>query len=220
MRALLALALAVASCPSALASEPEPAASSAPVRRGRSTQPVFGAPLKLRFLVDERGKTRGELGFAVRWELKDIPSLPRRAAMLAIDPFGTTERAAREALSGADLGVYTLRLRASTLLPIGFLLSPLTLVADAFAPPDFVAAAVSVGEPPGPPPPATPRARLSLMPARAEIEQELERSLRRSLIEAGFDLAVPLNRRVPYAEKKAVYDGLRRSGDIIEEDRR
>ncbi|TPW19289.1 MAG: hypothetical protein FD126_2833 [Elusimicrobia bacterium] len=209
MRILAALFLLAASSPSVGAEEA--AASSAPARVRRTAGPVFGAPLRFQFRVDERGKPRGELGFSVRWDAADIEHLPRRAARLAFDPFGTTERAAREALTGADVGVYTLRFRTAGLVPVDLLLSPLSALAGWFSPPEFAALAEE-GEAPSPPPaPKDPHRRLSLTPARAEIERSLKRDLRRSLIDAGFELVVPVRQSVPFAQKQAVYESLRRA---------
>lgn len=215
MRALAFLLLA-ALAPQPRAEEVAPSTAAAPA--APADEPVFGAPLRLRFRVDDRGKPRGELGFSVRWEAADIPKLPRRAARLALDPFGTTERAAREALTGADVGVYSLSFRTKGILPVDFLLSPLTALAGWFAP-TGAATLPDAGDPaPAPRPAADPHRRLNLTPARAEIERSLRRDLRRSLIEAGFDLAVPVNQKVPFAQKQAVYDSLRRAHEVLEED--
>lgn len=211
--ALLLLALA----PPPVRAE-EAASSTVPARAGRASGPVFGAPLRFRFRVDERGKPRGELGFSVRWDAEDLEHLPRRAARLVFDPFGTTERAAREALTGADVGVYTLRFRTAGLIPVDVLLSPLSALAGWFSPPEFAALREEGAEAPAAPPPKDPHRRLSLTPARAEIERSLKRDLRRSLINAGFDLVVPVPQSVPFAQKQAVYESLRRAEDTWDAD--
>lgn len=192
--------------------------STAPASQARDAGPVFGAPLRLRFLVDEQGKPRGELGFTVRWDNSDIPKLPGRAVRLVMDPFGTTERAAREALTGADIGIYTVRLKASAFLPIGLILSPLTAAAGWAGP--AALPMPDVGEPPPAPsrPSSNPRQRLSLTPAREEIERSLKRDLRRSLINAGFDLAVPLDHTVPFTQKQALYESLRNAERVLGSD--
>lgn len=195
--------------------------STAPASRAvtRDPGPVFGAPLRLRFLVDERGKPRGELGFSVRWNNADIPKLPGRAVRLVMDPFGTTERAAREALTGADIGIYTVHLKASAFLPIGLLLSPLVSAAGWAGPAALPMPEVGgVAPPPVSRPASTPRRRLSLTPAREEIERSLKRDLRRSLINAGFDLAVPLDYKVPFAQKQALYESLRNAERVLGSD--
>lgn len=217
MRALAFLLLAALSS-APRAEELAPSTAPAPAPAAQPEGPVFGAPLRLRFRVDDRGKPRGELGFSVRWEPADIPKLPRRAARLAMDPFGTTERAAREALTGADVGIYSLSFRTKGILPVDFLLSPLTALAGWFGP-TGAAALPDVGEP-APPrrPPADPHRRLNLTPARAEIERSLRRELRRSLIQAGFDLAVPVPQHVPFAQKQAVYESLKRAGEVLDEE--
>lgn len=218
MRALTFLLLGVLA-PAPRAEELTPSTAQAPVPAARAYEPVFGAPLRLRFRVDDRGKPRGELGFSVRWETADIPKLPRRAARLALDPFGTTERVAREALTGADVGVHSLSFRTKAILPVDFLLSPLTALAGWFAP-TGAATLPDVGDSRPPPrrPPSDRRRRLNLTPARAEIERSLRRDLRRSLIEAGFDLAVPVPQKVPFAQKQAVYESLRHAGRVLDED--
>jgi hypothetical protein len=218
MRAF-AFLLLVALSAAPRAEELAPSTAPAPAPPASPDEPVFGAPLRLRFRVDDRGKPRGELGFSVRWEAADIPKLPRRAARLALDPFGTTERAAREALTGADVGVYSLSFRTKGILPVDFLLSPLTALAGWFAP-SGAATLPDAADPAPPPrrPPADPHRRLSLTPARAEIERSLRRDLRRSLIEAGFDLAVPVPQNVPFAQKQAVYESLKRAGEVLEEE--
>lgn len=215
MKTLAALLLLAAPLPSARAEET--ASSSAAARVPRAAGPVFGAPLRFRFRVDERGKPRGELGFSVRWDAEDLERLPRRAARLVFDPFGTTERAAREALTGADVGVYTLRFRTAGLIPVDVLLSPLSALAGWFSPPEF-AALREEGAEPAPPPPKDPHRRLSLTPARAEIERSLKREVRRSLINAGFDLVVPVPQSVPFAQKQAVYESLRRAEETWDGD--
>lgn len=216
MKILAALFLLAASSLSVCAEET--ASSSTAARAPRAEGPVFGAPLRFRFRVDDRGKPRGELGFAVRWDAQDIERLPRRAARLVFDPFGTTERAAREALTGADVGVYSLRFRTAGLIPVDVLLSPLSALAGWFSPPEFSALQEEGAQVPQPPPPKDPYRRLSLTPARAEIERGLKRELRRSLISAGFDLVVPVPQSIPFAQKQAVYDSLRRAEDTWDSD--
>ena len=214
MTAFLLLALLSAAAPRA--EELAPSTTTAPAKAAQPEGPVFGAPLRLRFLVDERGKPRGELGFSVRWDNADIPNLPRHAARLAMDPFRTTQRAAMEALTGADVGIYTLHFRAGAFLPVGLLLSPLSVASEALAPPPLpglVDAQRAAAKPP-----ADPRRRLSLTPARDEIERSLKRDLRRSLINAGFDLAVPVDHKIPFAQKQAVYESLRRAEEVLGED--
>lgn len=202
-----ALSLAILLAGAAAAAEPSP--STAPAR---GEGPVFGGPLRLRLLFDERGRARGELGFSMRWATEDIPRLPGYAAGLALNPLRTTGRAAREALSGADVGVYSLHLKASSVLPVGLLLAPLSAAADLPA-----ARGASGGGAAGAPPP-TRRQRLSLTPARAEIERSLKRDLRRALITAGFDLAVPVNQKVPFSQKQALYESVLKAGDALEEE--
>lgn len=206
-------ALFLLTWPASFVDAEEASASSAPASVPRAVGPVFGAPVRFRFRVDERGKPRGELGFSVRWDADDIERLPRRAARLAFDPFGTTERAAREALTGADVGVYTLRFRTAGLIPVDVLLSPLSALADWFSPPEFEALREEGAQAPTPAPAKDPHRRLSLTPAKAEIERSLKRHLRRSLINAGFDLVVPVPQSVPFAQKQAVYESLRRAED-------
>lgn len=215
----LAFLLLYALSPAPRAEELAPSTAQAPAAAAPPSEPLFGAPLRLRFRVDDRGKPRGELGFSVRWETSDIRKLPRRAARLALDPFGTTERAAREALTGADVGFYSLSFKTKGILPVDFLLSPLTALAGWFAP-TGAATLPAVGDSPPPPrrPPSDRRRRLNLTPARAEIERSLRRDLRRSLIEAGFDLAVPVPQKVPFAQKQAVYESLRHAGRVLDED--
>ena len=216
MWTLAALLLLSLTAPPARAEEA--ASSTVPARAGRAPGPVFGAPLRFRFRVDERGKPRGELGFSVRWDSGDLEHLPRRAARLAFDPFGTTERAAREALTGADVGVYTLRFRTAGLVPVDVLLSPLSALAGWFSPPELESLAEPDGGTAAPAPPRDPHRRLSLTPARAEIERSLKRDLRRSLIGAGFDLVVPVPQSVPFAQKQAVYESLKRAEDTWDSD--
>ena len=186
--------------------------SAQPARRG----PVFGAPLKLRFRLDQRGGARGELGFAVRWDVSDLPDLPRHAAELALDPLGTTGRAAGEALSGADVGIYSLHFKAGEVLPLGLILGPLAYASAALRPPDRLRSAA----PPeaGTPAPQDRRHRLNLTPVQDELQRGFKRELRRALITAGFDLAVPVHGPVPYGQKEAVIRDLQQAGSLWEED--
>lgn len=188
--------------------------TAAPKPRG----PVFGAPLRLRFLLDQRGGARGELGFALRWDASDIPDLPRRAAELALDPFGTTGRAAGEALSGADVGIYSLHFKAGEVLPVGFLLSPLAYASALLRPPDALLPTGLEAEPPPPPEPTDRRRRLNLTPVQDELQRGFKRELRRALVNAGFDLAVPIHGPVPYGQKEAVIKDLQQAGSLWEED--
>lgn len=219
MRALAFLLLAaLSSAPRAEELAPSTAPAPAPAPAAQPEGPVFGAPLRLRFRVDDRGKPRGELGFSVRWDAEDLERLPRRAARLVFDPFGTTERAAREALTGADVGVYSLRFRTAGLIPVDVLLSPLSALAGWFSPPEFAALQEEGVQASPPPPPKDPHRRLSLTPAKAEIERSLKRELKRSLINAGFDLVVPVPQSVPFAQKQAVYESLRRAESALEDE--
>ncbi|MBI3297689.1 MAG: hypothetical protein HYZ75_05965 [Elusimicrobia bacterium] len=185
--------------------------------------PVFGAPLRLRFLLDDRGQPRGDLGFSVRWDASDLPGLPRRAARLALDPFGTTERAAREILTGAEIGLYALHFKADAILPIGFLLSPLSQAASWMGPPARrLSGGARLDRPADalPAPPSDRRHRLRLTPAREEIERGLRRDLHRAIVNAGFNLALPSRLSVPYAQKQAILDSIRAAGNVWEEDLR
>lgn len=189
--------------------------------RPTSDGPVFGAPLRLRFLLDSNRGARGELGFAVRWDAADIPGLPRQAARRVLDPFGTMARAIHETIDGANLGLYAFHFKAKGVLPLDALLSPLSAASNWLRPParyipgalEAPAAAVS-------PVPRDRRHRLHLAPVSEELERGFRRDLHRAIIAAGFDLALPSRRSVPYAQKEAVLDSLRAAGDIWEEDLR
>ena len=206
---------------SPLSAQEVASSSAAPASPKTAPAPVFGAPLRLRILFNERGQPRGELGFSLRWASSDIPGLPRHAAGLLRRPFDTTARAAREVLSGADVGFYSTRLRTSTVLPANVLLSPLVEASGLVAP-----KAAGVLAPPGSSPESVPgglrdrRHRLNLAPVREEIERTLRRDLQRAVITAGFNLALPSQRSVPYAEKEAVFRSVREAGDLWEEDLR
>lgn len=205
---------------SSSAQEVASSSAAAPSRRP-SASPVFGAPLRLRILFDERGQPRGELGFSLRWSSSDIPLLPRHAAGLLLSPFGTTVRAAREVLTGADVGFYSKRLRTSTVLPANIFISPLVEASGYVVP-----SATTLLSEPGSRPDSVPaklsdrRHRLDLAPVKEEIERSLRRDLQRAVITAGFNLALPSQRSAPYAEKEAVFRSVRAAGDLWEEDLR
>lgn len=207
---LLAARLAAAGDQVAVATRSVPAASPGP---------VFGAPLRLRFLLDDRGGARGELGFSVRWDAADLPDLPRQAALLALDPFGTTERAAREALDGANLGVYAFHFKTKGILPLDALLTPLSSASQWLRPSARYLPASPSGAPAAAaPPPRDRRHRLRLSPVSEELERGLRRDLQRAVVAAGFDLALPSRRSVPYAQKEALLDSIRAAGGVWEED--
>ncbi|MBI5596978.1 MAG: hypothetical protein HY928_12875 [Elusimicrobia bacterium] len=215
--------LLILSClllPSSSAQEVASSSAAAP-SAAAERPPVFGAPLRLRIMFDERGQPRGELGFSLRWTSSDLPGLPLHAARLLLDPFGTTTRAAREVLSGADVGFYSTRFRTSTVLPAGVFMTPLVEASGYVSAP-----ARQLLAPPGSSPDSVParlpdrRHRLDLSPVREEIERSLRRDLQRAVITAGFNLALPSQRSAPYAEKEAVFRSVREAGDLWEEDLR
>lgn len=167
---------------------------------------VFGGPLRLRVEVLPGGVARAELGLSVRWDAADIPRLPRRMAGLALDPFGTLERAADETLSGADVGVGSLHVRAGDVIPVRLLLSPLTLLSETLRPPALPSAGGGRRRT------APNRRPWEWKPALEPFERDFQRGVRRALVSSAFDLAVPAHRTAPYAQKEAVADALREAG--------
>lgn len=216
MIALLALALGLG----ALGNAAEPAGTSTQAARG-APGPVFGAPLYLDFAFDSRRGAQAQLRYAIRWDLDDLPELPGRVTRLALNPFDTAERAARETLGGARLGFYSLHLRGGDLLPLDALLSPLAFASSWWGAGAPLGEELGVPAQPGPPP-ASPlqeirRGRLRLTPIYDELERGARREMRRGLISTSFDLLLPLPGPVPYAQKEAVFQSLREAGTVWEE---
>ncbi|PCI40369.1 MAG: hypothetical protein COB53_01190 [Elusimicrobia bacterium] len=199
---------------SVISSEP-----ASPVQPLIPEKPVFGAPLRLEFLVDSNGSPRAHLGYSIRWNLQDLPSVPARIFALARDPFGTLEQASKETLQEARIGIYTLHFKASDVLPIDTLLRPLAL-ASAWTRPRSKIRGSGPARAPQPRKPLTQprRRRLRLTPVYDELERGFWRELRRGAISTIFDLAIPVNGSVPYSQKEIVIEDLIKTREIWEEE--
>lgn len=212
-------ACALAASPSPSHARPNPASTGPLLGAGEAVGdgPVLGAPLRLELGVDRDGRARLQLGYSIRWSAADLPLLPARAARLARDPFGTVERVSRDALTGAGVRLYTLSFRASDLLPVDFLLSPLAFASDRLssgprAGPGTRAAGADLAAPA-----RRRRPLLRLDPIYDELERSWRRELRRGLVSTGFDLIFPAD-GVPYSQKEAVFGSLREAGQVWSDD--
>ena len=93
---------------------PASTAAAGPAR----VEPVLGGPIRFQLRYDDRRKTTAEVTYLLRWDMEDVKRLPRSAARLAMNPFGTAERAAREMFSDVDIGFYSMRFRLGKYLPL------------------------------------------------------------------------------------------------------
>ncbi len=170
---------------------------------------VLGGPLQFQFRFDHRSGPVAEVGYRLRFDKKDFKRLPGETTRLLRNPFSTVERATRELISGADVGLYTLRFRLGRYLPLDSLLRPLSIASDAI---DIGYSTVS-GEAVVPPPPertTSRRERLKLTPVLDDIEKSLQNEIRRGLLSEGFNLVVPAGQGATFSQKEAVYESLRK----------
>jgi hypothetical protein len=224
MRALICL-IALLSWPAAGARAADVAASTAaaPARPVVKPEPVFGGPIRFQFRYDDRSGATAEIGYRLRWDVSDIKYLPGRTARLAMNPFGTAERAAREMFGDADVGAYSMRFRLGKYLPLDTLLRPLAIASDAVEA-GYTAVRGSSGfdvpasAAPDPDRRRRRRRRLDYSPVVDEIERDLRREIRRGIITGGVDLALPQARGASYGQKKAIVDSLRQAGETWEFD--
>lgn len=199
------------------------AVSSASTRRPAASDPVFGGPIRFQLRYDDRRRTTAEVTYLLRWDLEDVKRLPRSVGRLAMNPFGTTERAVREMFDNADVGFYSMRFRLGKYLPLDRLLSPLSYASDKVErgySSMRKSSSFDIPQSEAPDPQTRERKRrrkLDFTPVVDNIERDIVREMRRGIITTGFNLALPAARGAPFGQKEAVVESLREAGEIWED---
>ena len=198
---------------------PASTAAAGPAR----VEPVLGGPIRFQLRYDDRRKTTAEVTYLLRWDMEDVKRLPRSAARLAMNPFGTAERAAREMFSDVDIGFYSMRFRLGKYLPLDRMLSPLSFASDRLERGYSVmrrGTGYDIPQSEAPPPESRSkrsRRKLDFAPVVDNIERDIVRELRRGIITTGFNLALPSARGASFGQKEAVVESLREAGEHWEE---